>query len=1137
MIFSTNEYVGTRHPDYNDLNDYDPDGPLTTEKQFKLDTYGSVRDYWNEVSYGNLQIQAYQTRSGLADKYHTGIVNKVISANGKNYVRWIKLDYIKSTYGINSRDPISDAISKIRALHQLPTNDPEYIEFDIDSYPSSGKIAVITAGGRLGGWAYLGGQDCIVPEKMQYLTNNDRYAFLSPVGELAHEFGHTIGLPHYVGGSFELMFWGGFSSRQEYFSPPHINPKDKMSYGWIPSANVYKVGTNTSLQLPPINSSPVVALMKLYGDGGRDNDYTHSEYLIVEYRKREGFNRFTGGTGATGFTGGGLIWHYSEYSIFPVLRYNETTWSTAVDNHIGLKVVGYDSTFRANPGDPSQLFYPNHSSLTSSTTPNSGSAGNLTTGLNLNSFSYSGGNLVFNVSYDLGTPPAYDYFVNSSFNTSNNNLSGKVYIESYSPSFSALTFASGTQIDFAPNATLNTAQLTANATSQSPITFDGAGFSSYRNKWNELQVYYPSGSSVINYCNLKNSNGGLHIYYPTQAVTISNSTFQNNTTRDILFDKGVNSNNATFPTISNNNTYAKLKIIGNNWTTGSSQTLTIPSGAIFEMAPSSSLKFGSYSGITSYGRIQIIGTSSQPITLTTSTTGGTWSGITISGSGANNSQLSYATINSVLTYGGSALIVNGATGATIDHCTITNNVNYGTNGILLLNAGSPNVSYNTISNNGSYGIRYQNTSGDVWKNTIQNNAYGGVNLSNSSPNFGHSGFYAYNGNNTITDGSYGVYATYYSYPFVGSQYNSYYGYNSISNNSIARISATSYSEVLAEQNWWGSFPPSSSWFQQDGTSLIEYNPALESAPGKEKELIVSPKNEKQIEPLENVATGTNSILSETISMASNSIIREFWDARDAMLRGEPERAVEILTTVIQNSKNTVIVERGIAEYITLTQSYPDNKKIQAAFSLLKNKISQSNIAKIYLARLYSVSGDLSQASLLYQTAKGNDYTKTEFKLASLNEFYDNLLYGSVNTAKQNLAEIQKHFKDDAEVKEAAWLFDLVKDKPIEIRNNNNNNGDNIQIASNNAVIESRFENYPNPFNPTTTIAFSLPEAGNVHLAVYDYLGREVKVLIDGYRQSGKHEVQFNATRLASGVYYYSIQSGNLHAVRKMLLLK
>jgi parallel beta-helix repeat protein len=483
--------------------------------------------------------------------------------------------------------------------------------------------------------------------------------------------------------------------------------------------------------------------------------------------------------------------------------------------------------------------------------------------------------------------------------------------------------------------------------------------------------------------------------------------------------------------------------------------------------------------------------------------------------------LSYAAINSVLTYGGSALIVNGATGATIDHCTITNNVNYGTSGILLLNAGSPNVSYNTISNNGSYGIRYQNTSGDVWKNTIQNNPSGGINLYNSSPNFGHTGFYAYYGNNVITGGSYGIYADYYSYPYVGSQYNSYYGYNSIYDNSTKRVRAN-LSDVLAEQNWWGSSSPPSSWFEAVNNSTIEYYPWLSNPPGQ------------QSAPL--AKTGESSATSEYLDATQSITVNENWNARDAMLHGEPERAVEMLITVIQNSKNIEIVERGIAEFITLMQSYPDNKKVQSAFSLVKNKISQSNIAKIYLARLYSIFGDLSQASLLYQAAKGNDYTKTEFKLASLNEFYDNLSYGNVNTAKQNLAEIQKHFKDDAEVKEAAWLFDLVKDKPIEIRNNNTN-GENIQIASINTVIESHLENYPNPFNPTTTIAFSLPEAGNVHLAVYDYLGREVKVLIDGYKQSGKHEVQFNATRLASGVYYYSIQSGNLHAVRKMLLVK
>ncbi len=65
-------------------------------------------------------------------------------------------------------------------------------------------------------------------------------------------------------------------------------------------------------------------------------------------------------------------------------------------------------------------------------------------------------------------------------------------------------------------------------------------------------------------------------------------------------------------------------------------------------------------------------------------------------------------------------------------------------------------------------------------------------------------------------------------------------------------------------------------------------------------------------------------------------------------------------------------------------------------------------------------------------------------------------------------------------------------------------------------------NYPNPFNPTTTINYALPQAGNVILKVYDALGREVTTLVNEYKNAGRYEVQFDASTLASGIYFYRI---------------
>ena len=98
----------------------------------------------------------------------------------------------------------------------------------------------------------------------------------------------------------------------------------------------------------------------------------------------------------------------------------------------------------------------------------------------------------------------------------------------------------------------------------------------------------------------------------------------------------------------------------------------------------------------------------------------------------------------------------------------------------------------------------------------------------------------------------------------------------------------------------------------------------------------------------------------------------------------------------------------------------------------------------------------------------------------------------------------------------------------------------VGIANNNNQIPNSYnllQNYPNPFNPTTKISFALPKAGNVELKVYDLLGREVATLINETRTAGNYTVDFNASSIASGVYFYTIKSGDFTATKKMVLIK
>jgi aminopeptidase N len=81
------------------------------------------------------------------------------------------------------------------------------------------------------------------------------------------------------------------------------------------------------------------------------------------------------------------------------------------------------------------------------------------------------------------------------------------------------------------------------------------------------------------------------------------------------------------------------------------------------------------------------------------------------------------------------------------------------------------------------------------------------------------------------------------------------------------------------------------------------------------------------------------------------------------------------------------------------------------------------------------------------------------------------------------------------------------------------------------------QNYPNPFNPSTTIRFTLPEKEFVTLKIYDVMGDEVAVLLNEEKETGSHSIEFDASRLASGTYFYKLQAGNNIETRKMILLK
>ncbi len=98
-------------------------------------------------------------------------------------------------------------------------------------------------------------------------------------------------------------------------------------------------------------------------------------------------------------------------------------------------------------------------------------------------------------------------------------------------------------------------------------------------------------------------------------------------------------------------------------------------------------------------------------------------------------------------------------------------------------------------------------------------------------------------------------------------------------------------------------------------------------------------------------------------------------------------------------------------------------------------------------------------------------------------------------------------------------------------------GEIVEVTAEIPLEYELSQNYPNPFNPTTTINFSIKTEDNVKLTVYNVLGEKITDLVNKKMKAGRYKIEFNASNLASGVYFYRLRSGKFVSVKKMLLLK
>jgi hypothetical protein len=188
---------------------------------------------------------------------------------------------------------------------------------------------------------------------------------------------------------------------------------------------------------------------------------------------------------------------------------------------------------------------------------------------------------------------------------------------------------------------------------------------------------------------------------------------------------------------------------------------------------------------------------------------------------------------------------------------------------------------------------------------------------------------------------------------------------------------------------------------------------------------------------------------------------------------------------------------------------------------------------------YAVSMDNATEDFWVQYYDGSTW-QTVATYVKTTDFENKVFYNEVVTISSG----QYNFPADAKIRfmcDANGDRDDVYIDEIEFRGFSTGGAATSPITlGSQSLTPNRFslsQNYPNPFNPVTTISFSLPEASYVRLDVFDVAGRRVATLVDETRNAGVHNVTFDASSMASGVYFYRIEAGDMTETKKMILVK
>ena len=211
----------------------------------------------------------------------------------------------------------------------------------------------------------------------------------------------------------------------------------------------------------------------------------------------------------------------------------------------------------------------------------------------------------------------------------------------------------------------------------------------------------------------------------------------------------------------------------------------------------------------------------------------------------------------------------------------------------------------------------------------------------------------------------------------------------------------------------------------------------------------------------------------------------------------------------------------VLDYDTTSLSFPDNPEIGNDYNFRNFSLGYYDTAKVTKIK----NGRIWLNIDLSSDGHGTDVQEGPDQWSDLVE----LNFGSSHNIQNNVVSWNpgnRFWQVYAEDNTSSWdngSFDLVTYA--------------AESDSHNDISYNLNQNYPNPFNPTTTIVYSVPQRSIISLVVYNAIGQQVSVLANEEKEVGTYRINFDATGLPSGIYFYRLSAGNFVTTKKMVLLK